>query len=246
MVAKWSCASNVSPLRHCQLVDGQGKWRWTPRSWQLRSLRSLEGELTQGVCTPWLVWFNCHQLSLHPSILPSGRAQKSADFFDLAASFKSSGALETKLFAKELDLCLCAPPHLAHPPGALRGLITGVTKRICRLAADAADQRSSVIDPLHRPLMRGHQAPDTLPMFKAALVATTKPLSPPVIATGGFEAAPQLFFHLSLHPRDAPSSKVIQAIFHSAFCPKRETPLPGLRNFENGIFRSNCLIGACH
>ena len=172
--------------------------------------------------------------------------RKSADFLDLTISVKSNGTFKTKLFEKELNLYLYIPPHSAHPPGVLRGLITGMTKRIYRLTTDAAYQHSSVIDLFNRLLMRGHQASDILPMFKTALTAANKPLPPPVITTGVFETAPPLFFHLPFHPRDVPSSKVIQAAFHTTFYPRKEQPLPDLRNFENGIFRSNRLIVAYH
>ena len=173
--------------------------------------------------------------------------RKSADFLDLNISFKSNGTFKTKLFEKKLNLYLYIPPHSAHPPGVLRGLITGMTKRIYRLTTDAADQKSSVVDLFNRLLARGHEACDILPMFRTALAAATKPLPPPVITTGVFQTAPPLFFHLPFHPRDVPSSKVIQAAFYSTLLhPRNEPPLSDLRNFENGIFRSDRLIVAYH
>jgi hypothetical protein len=119
-------------------------------------------------------------------------------------------------------------------------------KRIYRFTTDAVDQHSSVIDLFHRLLMRGHQASDILPMFKVALVAATKPL-PLVITTGVLNTAPPLFFHLPFHPRGVTTSSVIQATFRSTLLyPRNEPPLPDLRNFENGYFRSDRLIVAYH
>jgi hypothetical protein len=173
--------------------------------------------------------------------------RKSSDFLDLTISFKPDGTLGTKLFEKELNLYLYIPPHSAHPPGVLRGLITGMLKRIYRLTTDAADQHSSVIDLFHRLLVRGHEASDILPMFKVALATATKPPSPPAIATGVFDNPPPLFFHLPFHPRDVTTSKVIQAAFRSTLLhPRNETPLPDLLNLENGFFRSERLIVAYH
>jgi hypothetical protein len=173
--------------------------------------------------------------------------RKSADFLDLTISIKKNGTIRTKLFEKELNLYLYIPPHSAHPPGVLRGLITGMLKRIYRLTTDKADKHSSVIDLFHRLLVRGHQASDILPMFKVALVVAAKPPPPPVITTGVFDTAPPLFFHLPFHPRDVTTSKVIQETFRSTLAyPKNEPALSDLRNRHNGFFRSERLIVAYH
>jgi hypothetical protein len=157
---------------------------------------------------------------------------------------KSNGTFRTKLFEKKLNLYLYIPPHSAHPPCVLRGLITGMLKRIYRLTTDATDIQSSVVDLFQRLLAQGHQASNILPMFKDALLVATKS-TPPVITTDAFDAPP-VFFHLPFHPRDVPSS-VIQATFRSTLLyPKNEPPLPDLRNFENGYFRSERLIIAYH
>ena len=167
----------------------------------------------------------------------------SANFLDLTLSFKLNGTFKTKLFEKELNLYLYIPPHSSHPPGALHGLITDMTKQIYRLTTDAADQQSSVINLFNRLLVRGHEASDILPMSKTALVTATKPLPAPVITTSIFDTAPLLFFHLPFHPRDVPSSKVIQAAFYSTIVyPRNEPPLSNRRNFENCNFRSDHLL----
>jgi hypothetical protein len=173
--------------------------------------------------------------------------QKSADFLDLTIKIKPNGTIGTKLFEKKLNLYLYIPPHSAHPPGVLCGLITGMLKRIYRLTTDTADQKSSVVDLFHRLQARGHQASDILPMFKVALLSATKPPPPPLITTGVFlPAAPPVFFHLPYHPLDV-SSRVIQATFRSTLLyPRHEPPLPDLQNFENGYFRSDRLIVAYH
>jgi hypothetical protein len=75
--------------------------------------------------------------------------ERQADFLDLTITIKPNETLGMKLFEKKLNLCLCVPPHLAHLPGALCGLITGMLKRVCRLAADTVNQRSSVVDLFH-------------------------------------------------------------------------------------------------
>jgi hypothetical protein len=101
---------------------------------------------------------------------------KTVDFPHLTISTKPNGTVKTKLFEKRLNLCLCIPPHSAHPPGVTAGLIFGMIKRIFRLATDTADQKSATVDIFQRLQARGHHAADILPMFLAALSNASKPL----------------------------------------------------------------------
>ena len=96
-------------------------------------------------------------------------------------------------------------------------------------------------------LVPGHKASDIIPMFKTALITATKSWPSPVITTGVFETTPPFFFNLLFHPRNVPSSKIIQAAFSSTLLyPRIEPQLFGLHNFENDIFRSHHLIIAYH
>eukprot|EP00957_Ditylum_brightwellii_P149548 11388188-Ditylum_brightwellii.AAC.1 len=47
-----------------------------------------------------------------------------ANFMDLTIMIKD-GKIVTKLYEKSLNLYLYTPPHSAHPPGVLNGIIFG-------------------------------------------------------------------------------------------------------------------------
>ena len=50
---------------------------------------------------------------------------KSIDFMDMTISINNSNKIETTLFEKRLNLHLYIPPHSAHPPGLLPGIVYG-------------------------------------------------------------------------------------------------------------------------
>ena len=55
---------------------------------------------------------------------------KSIDFMDMTISINNSNKIETTLFEKRLNLHLYIPPHSAHPPGLLPGIVYGTLFRI--------------------------------------------------------------------------------------------------------------------
>ena len=61
------------------------------------------------------------------------------DFMDLTISIKN-GQISTSLFEKPLNLHLYIPPHSAHPPGLLPGIIHSTLFRIFTLCLDQNDR----------------------------------------------------------------------------------------------------------
>ena len=57
------------------------------------------------------------------------------DFMDLTISI-TNGQISTSLFEKELNLHLYIPPHSAHPPGLLPGIVHSTLFRIFALCSD--------------------------------------------------------------------------------------------------------------
>ena len=65
---------------------------------------------------------------------------KTIDFMDMTISINNSNKIETTLFKKRLNLHLYIPPHSAHPPGLLPGIVCGTLFRIFTLCSDNEDK----------------------------------------------------------------------------------------------------------
>jgi hypothetical protein len=87
---------------------------------------------------------------------------------DIHITLQPNGRLLTKLYEKELHLYLYLPPHSAHPPGLLKGLIAGMIYRILRLTTDAADIRSDIQNLYNRLRRRGYSCETLSPLFATA------------------------------------------------------------------------------
>ena len=71
---------------------------------------------------------------------------KSVNFLDLTISIALDLTIETKVIEKALNLYLYLPPHSAHPPGVLKGLIAGMIHRIFRLNSNKSNIKSALND----------------------------------------------------------------------------------------------------
>ena len=65
---------------------------------------------------------------------------KSIDFMDMTISINNLNKIETTLFEKRLNLHLYIPPHSAHPPGLLLGIVYGTLFRIFTLCSTEKDK----------------------------------------------------------------------------------------------------------
>jgi hypothetical protein len=69
----------------------------------------------------------------------SNRSHK-VDFMDLTISIHTN-CIQTTLYEKPMNLYLYIPPHSAHPPGLLPGIIHGTLFRIFTLCTDDDDKK---------------------------------------------------------------------------------------------------------
>jgi hypothetical protein len=90
------------------------------------------------------------------------------EFLDLQISLLPSGRIKTKLFEKELNLHLYLSPHSAHPPGLLRGLVTGMLYRILRLTSDRTDTQQDIRNFYLRLRNCGYSRDQLVPLFQLA------------------------------------------------------------------------------
>jgi hypothetical protein len=166
---------------------------------------------------------------------------KRVDFMDLTLSITDKG-IHTRIFEKKLNLYLYIPPHSAHSPGVLRGLIIGMISRIYRLTTDWQDKKIAIRDFFLRLANRGYASTALRTHFTAALLH----LERPTFDEKWWEFEKRCFLHLPFRPDD-PSSRVIQRLFRQhLLSPPAEPPLPELRNHLGHPLETNRLIIAYH
>jgi hypothetical protein len=149
---------------------------------------------------------------------------KSVDFLDLTLHVTRHG-IETSLYEKPLNHYLYIPPHLAHIPGILRGLVFGMTDRIFCLTSHLHDQKIALCNLFLRLCNRGYSSTQLKPLFESALDRIkNRPLPNP------WDNKKICYLHLPfLHPND-PSSTVAQRMFcKHLHAPKGEPPLHPLK-----------------
>lgn len=162
---------------------------------------------------------------------------KSIDFLDVNFEIIDQ-SIETKLFEKAMNLYLYLPPHSAHAPGMIRGLIAGTILRIRRLTSKLETIVPTIKKFYQRLRARGYTKQIIEPIFRESFLKRT-----PKMARSNESS---LFLHLLYHPRDPPSRNIQQHFRDSMLHPPRETPLPKLRNHLGSSFDLDRLTIAYH
>jgi hypothetical protein len=154
------------------------------------------------------------------------------DFLDVTFSLRD-GEMNYSLFCKELNLYLYLPPHSAHPPGVLKGMIYGMFFRFYKLIKNVHDKNRHLAHFLNRLVTRGYSPSFLGPIFADArdyVENRRQLLIRPTIAEKNRLSRERVFLHLPFHPRD-PRSRQIQKLFRSTvLSPPGEPPLWELPN----------------
>ena len=111
------------------------------------------------------------------------------------------------------SLPIYIPPHSAHPPGVLTGLVIGNCHRIHSLCSDPDDKHTLLKQFFSRLRARGYASDTLAPLFhRAHLLSLATP--PPSINIDPIDESEEkmkrrIFFHLEYHP-DSPKSPLLQ------------------------------------
>ena len=157
------------------------------------------------------------------------------DFMDLTISI-TNGNISTSLFEKPLNLHLYIPPHSAHPPRLLPGIVHSTLFRIFTLCSDHNDRilRTKVF--FQRLQARGYKSDHIKPLFIKAIACAQRYSGPTNRATNDEN---MVILHLPFHPNNPPSHKIQQAWRDTIASPKYHMPLPHMRKPKS---REKCNI----
>ena len=155
------------------------------------------------------------------------------DFLDITISIKKNDEIHTTLFEKSLNLYLYIPPHSAHPPGVLTGLVIGNCHRIHTLCSDETDRINNLRSFLRRLRARGYPLSTLLPLFHRAHLLASNPPTATALCSDAEDNKKRIFFHLEFHP-DNPRSPELQNIWRSTVIqPPSDEHLSLIRNIHD-------------
>jgi hypothetical protein len=158
------------------------------------------------------------------------------DFMDLTISLQGN-IISTTLFEKALNLHLYIPPHSAHPPGVLSGLVMGNLHRIYTLCSEQEDINQRVRQFYHRLLQRGYKNDKLKPLFLKAETTAKQPRQDKEDDDNN-----KIFFHLQYHPNDPPSSDLQHTWRETMLEPPGFQQLQKIKNFKHQEFGLNRMI----
>jgi hypothetical protein len=155
------------------------------------------------------------------------------NFLDLEISYTVDNKLITRLFEKALNLYLYLPPHSAHSPGVLKGLIFGMIIRIKRLTSEQCEIIPTIRKFYHRLLQRGYDIKMLNPLFQTGLNLSTIHTNQTNITPPIQKKSDAIIFHLPYHPKDLTSKDIQQIAKKHLLSPSNDIPLCHILNHKN-------------
>jgi hypothetical protein len=168
-----------------------------------------------------------------------------AIFLDLQLTIKN-GRVTYTLYEKPLKIHMYLPPHSAHPPGVLRGLVFGMIYWLHHLNSEPGTIDEQISTFFNRLLMRGYQESFLRPIFHLAIAHSLKRQQRVQASAPDPEQEERLFLHLDYYPVDPPSSKVQQLFNDLMLNPDNGPPQPEILNHNYAPIKMNRLIVAYH
>ena len=147
---------------------------------------------------------------------------KRVDFLDITVTIDEDNTINTTLFEKALNLYLYIPPHSAHPPGVLAGLVIGNCHRIFTLCSNDKDKTYHLRQFFIRLRARGYSSNTLLPLFNRAHQLALNPTTKPLPSIDDIFKR-RIFFHLEYHP-DSISARQLQECWSSTIMKPANAP----------------------
>lgn len=169
---------------------------------------------------------------------------RQVNFLDITVMLQEDGQTTTRLYEKALNLYLYLPPHSAHPPGVLKGLVCGMIKRIYQLTSDRRQAMDDVNRFFSRLCARGYTTATLQAIASqefSRLVNTT--------ATPGNNRntiANRVFLHVAYHPGGPPASELHKLFQDVLVSPPDDVHVTGIQNMQGYHFPCDRLIVAYH
>jgi hypothetical protein len=154
------------------------------------------------------------------------------NFLDVTFTLQN-GCINYSLYAKAMNLYLYLPPHSAHPPGVLKGMVYGMFYHFLKLIKNVQDQKRHLQHFFDRLVTRGYSPTFLGPVFQDAqdyLANRCQRLAWPTLANKNKQARERVFLHLPFHPRDPRSRKIQQIFREEVLTPLAQAPLWALTN----------------
>ena len=179
------------------------------------------------------------------------KRSNSVNFMDLVI-YKDGNKLSTDLYEKPMALFLYIPPHSAHPPGVLTGLIMGQILRIFCLCSYEDQMKKHIKNFFNRLIARGYKREQLLPLFEKAVdnAESYKKRSDEekILRKKAAQKASKnrLYLHVPYHPDNPPSSKLQQLFRECISHPDGAPPLCELDNLEHNKIQVDGMMICYH
>lgn len=138
------------------------------------------------------------------------------DYLDLTIILKN-GRITTKTYQKAMNLYLYIPPHSAHPPGMIKGMVYGLLRRYYEQNSEREDFLHIMSLLYKRLIWRGWDQEFLKELFLSSYerVKSKAPSRAELAANLGpveqeDSSRKRLFFHLEYHPCDLPRRQIRQ------------------------------------
>ena len=169
-----------------------------------------------------------HKMNAFPGLTwELSERSKTVDFMDMTNTINNSNKIETTLFGKRLNLHLYIPPHSAHPPGLLPGIVYSTLFRIFTLCSSETDKLQQTKVFFKCLIARGYKGNEIRGLFNKA-ITHAKSYNGPI--TDDDAEHNSVILHLPFHPND-PASFHIQAAWRTHVAkPRWKMPLEHMKN----------------